>query len=106
MNVTNVFSNLTGSASSEQMAPSRPVATVLDDSLPKLIRTAEVCVDGVLLQCRGARAFVPLAELWRLAESTDDRFKGRTLDLPSGPSAFIRKRAAEIRKRNTKRRKR
>jgi hypothetical protein len=69
----NVLRNLSGTVSREELTPLSPAITFSDEPTPGLIRQAQFGPDGLMLINTNGRVFVPLRELFRVAEGKDYR---------------------------------
>ena len=95
-----VISDLKGTVTEGRPAVSGGVVGLHDEPVPGFIRQARLAVEGVTLFARDAEVHVPMAELWKLAEQVDERFRApEGKPAHSGPGPAIRAKAAELRRK-------
>ena len=97
----NVLRDFKGKAFQENFKLLQPCLAVQDEPLPGLIRQAQFGPDGLLLISGKARAFVPLRELFKLAEGMKIGFARPPKQPASGPSTAVRELAARLRARRS-----
>jgi hypothetical protein len=78
-----VLRNLTGRSTCETPAVSGGAFAVHDEPVPGFIRQMRMGCTGLLMMSRGTHVFVPIEELWKLAESAEPNF--RPPAIPSTP---------------------
>jgi hypothetical protein len=93
----NVLRSLIGKVSKEKTDLWQASMAIQDEPAPGFIRQAQFGGAGVMLISGKARAFVPLRELFKLAEGNDKRFRAPAGRSPSGPNAAIWRMAAKVR---------
>jgi hypothetical protein len=81
-----VFKNLVGTASQEVVADFDGRMAVHDEPTPGLLRQAQFGLTGVMLISGGAKAFIPLRELFNILERTDGTILLLSKAAPPPPS--------------------
>ena len=100
----NVFRNLTAAVTRQKTDLWQAQMAVSDEPGPGFIRQVQFNGSGVMLISGKARAFVPLRELFKLAEATDKRFRAPAGRSPRGTHAAMWRMVSKVRSGRLRRR--
>jgi hypothetical protein len=73
-----------------------------EEPVPSFTRQARMATEGLTMFTPDAAVHVPMAELWKLAEQVDARFRAPETKPVRRPGAATRKRASKISRRMPK----